>query len=512
VLQAARFGCSPDVPDAERTYGRGIDRKEAAMRLDPRPLQAAMAACALAALILAFTATSALAADHLTETTLDAPQSPVWGQSVPFTATVNDTTDPAAEPEGAVQFSVDGVATGDPVPLKVRSASFSTTLEIGPHTVSAAFASDDAFADSQASVTRTVGKASVNVVETASPNPSVAGQDVTFLASVTAAPPSTGAPTGKIWFVTPGGSQIVDPQDLVSGRAGFSGWAGAGQYRVLAVYLGDDHFIGSGASVDVTVGKAETATTLTSSATRVAPGQSVVLTALVGVKPPGDIATYGSLQFTANGAPIGSAIPLEGDHGVRVTLTAPSVRGTYTLGVNYSGDDDTIASAAPPLQITVGASGGGAATMAQQLRAVGSTLIGALRKRGLAALSGTPEPFTAPSAGVLEQQVDTPNTLKAAKAVRLASGRRAFNGPVLGVLKLRLTGAGRRAIRRGRTLRLTIRTTFTPTAGKAVRVVQRLTVKAKKGRKVSVADPGWTVRAVRRAPRRPTVRHTHGRL
>ena len=46
----------------------------------------------------------------------------------------------------------------------------------------------------------------------------------------------------------------------------------------------------------------------------------------------------------------------------------------------------------------------------------------------------------------------------------------------------------------------------------ALRVVRRLTVKAKKGRTVSVADSGWTVHAVRRTPRRPSVRQTHGRL
>jgi hypothetical protein len=133
----------------------------------------------------------------------------------------------------------------------------------------------------------------------------------------------------------------------------------------------------------------------------------------------------------------------------------------------------------------------------------------ALRKRGLAALRGTPEPFTTPSAGVLEQEVDSPKPLKAAKAVRLAVGRRAFSAPGRGVLKLRLTAAGKRAIRKGKTLRVAIVTTFTPAKGPAVSVVQRLTVKAKRG-KVSVADPGWTVDAVRRAPRRPSVGQAHG--
>ena len=474
------------------------------LRFHARPARAALLASLLGAFALAAAAPGAVAADDVTETTLATPvQSPVWGQSVTFTATVKDTTNPAAQPTGSVQFSVDGVAKGGPVTLKSGSAAFSTTLELGSHTVLAAFTSDEAFADSHADLTRTVGKASVNIVETVSLDPAVAGQDMTFVATVTAAPPSTGAPTGKVAFSNPDGSPIGDPQDLSGGRAGFFAWAGAGHYRVLATYLGDDHFNAMAGSLDVTVNKADTATTLTSSATTVAPGQSVVLTALVGVKPPGDIATFGSLQFTANGTPIGSPIPLEGNAGVRVTLRAPSAAGTYTLGVAYSGDENTNASAAPALQITVGVAGGGAATLAARLRAVGSTLISALRKRGLAALRGTPEPFTAPAAGVLEQEVDSPNALKSAKPVRLAAGRRAFNGPGRGVLKLRLTRAGRRAIRQGKRLRVAIVTAFTPTAGKPVRVVQRLTVKAKKGAQTAVLDNGWSIDGVHRTGPRP---------
>jgi hypothetical protein len=475
----------------------------------------ARAALLLASLILAATAPTAVAADDdLTETTLSTPvQSPVWGQSVTFTATVSDTTNTAVKPTGSVQFSVDGIAKGEPVPVAAGAADFATTLELGSHTVHAAFTSDEAFADSESDpdLTRTVGKATANVVETASPNPAVAGQDTTFVAAVTAASPSTGAPTGRVAFFTSSGSLIGNPHDLSGGRASFTGWAGAGQYRIFAVYLGDDHFDSSAGSVDVTVNKADTATTLTASATQIAPGQSVVLTALVAVKPPGDIATFGSLQFTANGTPIGSPIALEGDQRVRVTLTAPSVAGTYRIGVAYSGDDDTTGSVAPEVQITVGTTPSTVAVDKKSLAAVGSTLMQALRQRGLAALSRTSERFTAPMAGVLEQHVDSPKPLKAAKAFRLAAGRRAFSGPGRGVLKLRLTAAGRRAIRKGKALRVAIVTTFTPSKGQPVSVVQRLTVKAKKG-KVSAADPGWTVDAVRRTPRRPSVGQAHGRV
>lgn len=148
--------------------------------------------------------------------------------------------------------------------------------------------------------------------------------------------------------------------------------------------------------------------------------------------------------------------------------------------------------------------------MATQLRAVGSTLVQALRKRGLSALKSTTEPYTAPSAGVLAQEVDSPKPLKAAKTVRLAAGRRAFSGPGAGVLRLRLTAAGRRAIRQGKSLRVAIVTTFTPAQGKPVRVVQRLTVKAKKGAKTAALDAGWSLSGVTRTGSKPA--QLHGRI
>ena len=336
----------------------------------------------------------------------------------------------------------------------------------------------------------------MSVAETVVPDPTVAGQSATFAATVAVVSPGAGTPTGTVQFADDDGTPILGPVSLSGGTASLSVPAAAGSYRVHATYSGDVHFLGNSTTVDQTVNKADTATTLTGSAAQVAPGQSVVLTAIVGVTPPGDVPTFGSLQFSANGIPVGNPLPLGGAMGVRVTLTAPQAPGRYVIGVAYGGDDNTNPSSAS-LPITVGAAGGGSAVGPQQLKAVGSTLMQALRKRGLAALRGTPEPFTAPVAGVLQQEVDSPKPLKAAKAVRLASGRHAFSGPGRGVLKLRLTAAGRRAIRQGKTLRLAIVTTFKPTKGTPVSVVQRVTVKAKKAGKAAQLGGGWSVAGAR---------------
>jgi hypothetical protein len=477
-------------------------------------------AALLASFALALSAPGAVAAT--TQTALTAsPPLPVWGQAVTLTATVTSTSTPT----GSVDFSVDGTTVAGPVALDGQGkASFTTSsLEVGSRAVVASFTSTAGFDPSHGDLTVTVAKADVDVAETVSPDPTVAGQNATFTAQVTAHSPGSGIPTGAVQFSDDDGSPIGGPVALSGGVASIRAWAGAGSYRVHAEYFGDPHFNGNETTVDQTVNKADTTTTLTSSVAQVRPGQPVEVTAIVSVTPPGDVPTFGSLQFTVNGIPAAEPFPLDGAIGVRITRPAPQEPGEYVIGVAYSGDDNTNPSSAS-LTISVGSpaggsgggpapgSGGGSAVDKKSLTAVGSTLMQALRKRGLAALSRTSERFTAPMAGVLEQHVDSPKPLKAAKAVRLAAGRLAFSGPGSGVLKLRLTAAGRRAIRKGKTVRLAIVTTFTPATGNPVSVVQRLTVKAKKGAKVSVADPGWTVDAVRRTPRRPSVGRVHGRL
>ena len=154
------------------------------------------------------------------------------------------------------------------------------------------------------------------------------------------------------------GSPIGGAEPLDSaGKAVIEASAGAGSYLVHAVYFGDDHFEPGEGTVGQTVNKADTLATLTAPKTQLAPGESVEITALVAVKPPGDVPTFGSLQFTLDGSPVGNPLPLDGAIGYRVTFTAPRVPSTFTLGVVYTGDRNTNPSSAS-LQFTVPGGGG----------------------------------------------------------------------------------------------------------------------------------------------------------
>src|SRR5579875_1434759 len=74
--------------------------------------------------------------------TSSAPNGANWGDQTTFTATVTPTTG-SGTPTGAVQFVVDGTAFGTPVPLTNGSASFTTSLELGKHTITAFYLSDN---------------------------------------------------------------------------------------------------------------------------------------------------------------------------------------------------------------------------------------------------------------------------------------------------------------------------------------------------------------------------------
>jgi uncharacterized membrane protein/transglutaminase-like putative cysteine protease len=75
--------------------------------------------------------------------TSSAPNGAPWGQSLTFTATVTPTGSGTGTPTGHVQFEVDGTAVGAPVPLTAGSASFTTGLTVGQHTVTAFYLSDN---------------------------------------------------------------------------------------------------------------------------------------------------------------------------------------------------------------------------------------------------------------------------------------------------------------------------------------------------------------------------------
>ena len=121
-----------------------------------------------------------------------------------------------------------------------------------------------------------------------SANPAVFGQSVTLRAMVTPAAPGAGQPGGTVTFfdgATSLGSATLD----AAGQASISTAAvPVGSHAITAEYSGDTNFNGStSAPLTLTVNKAATTISLSSSAATSAFGEAVTFTAMVAVTAPG---------------------------------------------------------------------------------------------------------------------------------------------------------------------------------------------------------------------------------
>jgi hypothetical protein len=194
--------------------------------------------------------------------------SSAYGQAVTFKATAVTPQSGIGNPNGHVQFRVDGVAVGGAVALDADGEATSnavSTLAPGTHVVTADYSGSAHFAPALASTTQAVGKVSTTTGLVASPSSVNFGQTVSLTATVTPGATALGAPTGTVTFTE--GSTTLGT--AVVGASGTNGKAtiavsnlSGGSHAIKATYSGSTSFGGS-ASGDSTVTVAKVATSIT---------------------------------------------------------------------------------------------------------------------------------------------------------------------------------------------------------------------------------------------------------
>ncbi len=445
----------------------------------------------------------------------------VWGQPVTFTATVTGTPTPS----GTIGFAIDGNAVGSPVTLDSHghAAITASSLTVGTHVITAAYepaAGTSSEPSAATPLNQIVGNAETVTSVAVAPDPTAAGQLATFTARVSVVAPGVGTPGGSVQFTESDGTPIDEPQELVAGSATLVVPAGAGVYTVYADYSGATHYNASSGSVRQTVNRADTTTTITTSENPVVAGGELTLTVMVSTLPPGDVQPGGSISLLVDGEDVSGDVPLfdagPGTAGVAVTVRVPTTPQSATIGAVYYGDWDTNPSASPTFVQRVIAPPAATqpsprpappavvATTASALRSMTAKLTSALRRTGLAALTDTRQVVTVAAPGRLTQSVYTPSAPRSAtnskvRAVLIAQATRTFKAAGTGTVKLRLTAAGRRQLRRAKSLKLDIVTRFTPTAGETISVRDRLLVKRHPAKSVKArADGAWHVTRIRR--------------
>jgi hypothetical protein len=277
----------------------------------------------------AFTLTVVKVAQTITITSTP-PAHPVVGGTYTITA-VSDSTLP-------VSFSVDAATTGSACSLSGSTVSFD-------HSGTCVIDADQAGNGTYQAAPQVQQSLSVSTVATAvgvvsSTSPTVFGQGAHATATVTA---DSGTPAGTVQFAVDG-TDLGAPVTVSGGTATSSDLTDSsgnplapGSHAVSAAFTPDDPTTYANASGSVTQVVDQAGTSLTLAV------HKKTITAAVGVVRPGAGAPSGSVDFTVDGASIGSA-PIV--HGVATLHHRVKAGKTQHVAASYGGDADFTGSSA----------------------------------------------------------------------------------------------------------------------------------------------------------------------
>jgi hypothetical protein len=303
-----------------------------------------------------------------TLTLVNAPTTSVFGQTINFSGTANNTGGGAAASGDTIQILNgatvigSGTLTGAASPFSFNFNITTPNLPVSgsPYSL-VAHDSTNAISDS-AAVTQTVNQASTTTSDvTSSLTPATFGQNVTFSATISAVSPGAGTPTGTVTFKE--GATVLGTGALAAGLSTFtSASLTAGTHTITASYGGDTNFKVSDDTASATKLQQEitqAATTLSDVTSSLASpysfGQTVTYTTTVSVTAPGGGTVAGTVTFKNETGTLGSAAV--GAAGVATFSTASVTVGTHTITASYGGSANYMSSndfaSATPLVQTV---------------------------------------------------------------------------------------------------------------------------------------------------------------
>jgi hypothetical protein len=278
-----------------------------------------------------------------TTTVLQSSKNPsVNGQPVTFTATVTVKSPGSGTPTGQVTFTNGSTTLGTGTLGANGVATYATsTLSVGAaHTITATYGGDanDAASLPSTALSQVVNADPTNTTISSSANPSVIGQPVTFTATVAAAAPGAGIPSGTVTFNL-GTSTLTgtlngktpDQATVTTSSLPF----GTAQ-SITATYGTDGDFASStSAALAQTINAAQTVTTVTSSKNPSPSGTPVTYTATVAAKAPGAGTPTGTVTFEDGTTVLCSPVPL-GTQGATCVESAFTQPGSHTITATFS--------------------------------------------------------------------------------------------------------------------------------------------------------------------------------
>jgi large repetitive protein len=292
-----------------------------------------------------------------TVTVDDASSQSVVGQTVVFTASI---ASPVPGTTGTVQFADDGDPIGSGAVSGGQATFETSSLALGAHAITAVYEGDDNFVggSSRDTVTQTVGQAATATEVTSAHDPGLIGQTITYTATVAAATPGSGTPTGTASF-SDGGNPIPGCQGLALSPAPPlvvtcpQAYDTTASQDVTVAYSGDANFTASSGAMTENVSPVSTTTALVPSPAASTSGQSVTLTATVSPTS-GTAHPDGSVSFILNGSPLGTSVvsTTNGVSSASMLLTTLPL-GSDSVTASYGGSPDFLASAADATSVVV---------------------------------------------------------------------------------------------------------------------------------------------------------------
>ena len=280
----------------------------------------------------------------------------VFGQSMTLTANVV-LGGPTAT--GTITFMDGATMLGAPVTLVGGSASLLySSLSVGSHNLTAVYNSNNPnYAGSTSNLlTQTVNQAGSTTVLTSSVNPVLFGNSTTLTATISAASPGAGSPTGTVAFRD--GAVTIGTGTISGGVVTFPiSTLAVGSRNLTAVYVGDTNFTTSTSNIVVqVVSQGTTTSSVVSSVNPTTYGSPTTFTATVALATGAGTPT-GSFTFKDGATVLGTANLT----GASASFTVSNLAvGSHAITAVYSGDINFSTSTATlsPVQVVARATAG----------------------------------------------------------------------------------------------------------------------------------------------------------